>query len=77
MKEKIEAKELLNLVAFCVLMENKSGIVGKSPDYIMEKYRRYVMSNIVDEWKGGLDAQNERKLQLWLVRWGVNKKGGI
>ncbi len=30
--------EIDGLVAFSILMENNDGILGKSPDYIQEKY---------------------------------------
>ncbi len=72
----MENNNLKNLVAFCILMENGSGIVDKSPDYILEKFRRYVQNPRDDEHKWGLDQPNNLKLELWAIRWlkeGVKK----
>ena len=66
-------KKLLNIVAFCILMENNDGIKGKSPDYIMEKFKRYIESDNPEEFKWGLDWENKAKLELWRYRWEVKK----
>lgn len=59
---------LRNIVAFCVLMENNRGIVGKSPEYITEKFVRYVLDQ--EETKGeGIDNINLKKFNLWIEKW--------
>lgn len=60
--------ELLDIVAFCILMENNEGILGKSPDYLMEKFNRYVGKK-EDSFKWGLDSSNTRKLESWWGKW--------
>lgn len=78
-KEKKEAEnesmshdQILNIVAFCILMENNEGVVGKSPDYIIEKYNRYARINSQrhEGWAWGLDRGNEAKIKTWQDRWG-------
>jgi len=66
-REKARAM-LINLVAFCTLMENGNGILGKSPDYVMEKFQRYVGKSD-DSWKWGLDNNNQSKVRQWIERW--------
>lgn len=63
-----------NIVAFCILMENDEGILGKSPDYIMEKFKRYCLSERKDEWQWGLDMNNQRILKEWEDKWLKNKQ---
>jgi hypothetical protein len=70
---KKEVIKLKNIVAFCALMENHDGIIGKSPDYIMEKFNRYCLSD-VDECPWGLDVDNRWKVSRWINKW--LKKGG-
>lgn len=60
--------EFFNLIAFCILMENNEGILCKSPDYILEKFSRYV-GNENDEYKWGLDDINTQKLDDYLLKW--------
>lgn len=59
----------LNLVAFLILMEGGQGVAGKSEDYIMEKFMRYVMSNDDEAYLYGLDGMNQRKLEVWRMKW--------
>lgn len=70
----MENKYLKNIVAFCILMENNDGILGKSPDYIMEKFERYCLSVDTNTHKWGLDFINTRKLETWIERWEKNGK---
>jgi len=56
----------LNVLAFIVLMQNMG---TKSPDYIMEKFRRYILSDRPDEFQWGLDGPNSRKLVDYIFRW--------
>ena len=64
--------KLKNIVAFCALMENGNGIAGKSPDYIIEKFKRYCTSD-KDETMWGLDLTRGRIIQAWEARWLKNK----
>ena len=60
--------KMKNLVAFCILMENHDGIIGKSPSYIIEKFEGIVLSNTEypDRW---LDDNNKLKFNNWIKRW--------
>lgn len=53
--------EFVRLVSFCILMEANGGILGKSPDYVLEKYETRDPAS--------LDLQNEDKLQRYLALW--------
>lgn len=64
--------ELLNIVAFAILMENDKGILNKSPDYIMEKFQRYCQGQGI-QYDWGLDLDNQSKLIKWIKRWMKNK----
>ena len=66
--------ELLNIVAFAILMENGKGILDKSPDYILEKFQRYIQSQGI-QYSSGLDNSNRKKLEKWIEIWMKNKKG--
>ena len=61
--------QLKNLLAFCILMENNDGLIGKSPDYIKEKFERYVMSGNSECWQYGLDSVNQEKLEAYVAKW--------
>jgi len=50
-------------------MENNDGIQGKSPDYVLEKFIRYVEQSSGKEHKWGLDAPNRQKLKAYYDRW--------
>jgi len=60
------------LVIFCILMESRSGILGKSPAYILEKYNS-VMNMDVPYPENVLDLPNREKYEKWLERWEVKK----
>lgn len=62
--------KLLNIVAFLCLMENNGGVLNKSPDYILEKYKRYC-EGAGEEYKWGLDQNNLVKLFSWAKRWRI------
>lgn len=64
---------ILNIVAFCALMENNGGILDKSPAYIMEKYVRYCESKDTDGWQFGLDKQNSQKVADWVYKWVIKR----
>jgi hypothetical protein len=58
------------LVVFAIFMENGEGIVGKAPDYIMEKWS-LVSAGVSDEFViAGLDMMNQAKFKEWLRVWG-------
>lgn len=63
-------KMLLNIVAFLCLMQNDNGLIGKSPDYILEKYKRYC-GGTEEEFRWGLDNINLAKLKTWAKRWKI------
>jgi len=54
------------MVVFAILMENNQGIVGKSPDYIEEKYNAAIYAPYPERL---LDLVNRRKFQRWQERW--------
>lgn len=66
--KKISNIQLLNIVSFCALMQNGEGIVGKSPDYILEKFHKYALqTDSAFYW--GLDAQRKGVIQEWAIKW--------
>ena len=61
--------ELEQLVVFAILMENGQGIVGKSPDYILEKWS-FVNSTTEEQFLTGiLDMANHAKYEVWKDTW--------
>lgn len=65
--------ELEQLVAFCVLMENGVGIVGKAPDYLMEKYRACSRRDSRELLLGLLDCENQAKFREYMKNWRLDK----
>jgi len=62
-------QELNRLVVFSIFMENNQGIVGKSPNYIMEKWH-LVNADISDNYIiAGLDDINQSKYSDWQKLW--------
>ena len=62
--------KLMQVVAFCILMEYNGGIVNKSPSYIKEKFRLvkgYYKNE--DEIKSELDLMNNIKFETYKERW--------
>ena len=59
--------EFINLISFCILMENNEGIVGKHPSYVLEKWR--------SKHPGLLDNDNTEKLNHYRSRWGESMGG--
>ena len=57
----MEAEELKNLVAFLVLMQSGSGILGKAPSYIEEKFKHRDI--------GMLDSNNKAVFDQWCDKW--------
>ncbi len=64
-----KVRTLNNIVAFCALMENNGGILGKSPDYIREKFERYCLSDNPGEWLYGLDPIRIGQVIEWDLTW--------
>ena len=62
---KMSKEQLKNLVAFCILMENDKGIITKSPDYIREKYERYMGGFAIS----ALDSLNMQKYKDYIKMW--------
>ncbi len=66
--------QLKNIIAFCALMENGDGILDKSPAYVIEKFKRYCLSDQVDETPWGLDKDRKIKVFTWWMKWMLGKK---
>jgi len=58
--------EIDGLVAFSILMENNDGILGKSPDYIQEKYE---MCMKLGHPESLLDSSNMQVFDKYMERW--------
>ena len=70
MQNPTENIKLLNIVAFALLMENGEGLMSKSPNYVLEKFNKYALSDeIAFMW--GLDHANSQRLRLWADKWGL------
>ena len=56
--------EFINLISFCILMENNVGILGKAPRYVREKWanRGFV----------SLDNTNKAKLEQYKRKWAAS-----
>lgn len=64
----------LNILAFCILMGNEK-ILTKSPDYILEKFERYigdVSDAYGEEWRWGLDSNNMALLIEYHKTWNID-----
>ena len=66
--------ELEQLVAFCVLMENGQGIVGKAPSYIFEKFKSCSARQSREMLMGLLDCNNQAKFKKYLETWRVDEE---
>lgn len=66
MDQKTEVK-LLGLVSFCVLMQHGQGIMGKAPDYILEKAELIKAPIYLFD---ALDEDNRAKVIEWSKTWG-------
>lgn len=60
--------EIENIVAFCILMENNDGILGKAPSYIIEKYCGLIEGN-TEYPENFLDFKNKAKFDKWKEKW--------
>ena len=61
--------ELLGVVSFCVLMQNRDGIMSKAPSYISKKYE--FIKQVPYMWDA-LDDSNRRKVFEWGKHWKVD-----
>jgi len=67
--------KFLNILAFCVLMGNEK-VLTKSPDYILEKFNRYIgNAKEQDEFMWGLDDHNRKIMDKYFVKWQVQLRG--
>lgn len=57
-------------VVFAILMENNEGILGKAPNYVLEKWEAVQR---LEHPENLLDALNGAKLIEWRKRWHVSK----
>ena len=64
---------LESLVAFCVLMENNSGILGKAPSYIEEKFTICRCLKNTEELEKLLDHNNRKKFNEYIKIWFKNE----
>lgn len=60
---------IVSLVTFCALMENGDGILGKSPEYLREKFNRYVGNEGID--LTGLDSVRRAQVVAYMDRWKI------
>ncbi len=73
----INDTQLLNIVAFCALMENNGGLLGdevhagKAPTYLLEKFQRYALSDEAEIY-WGLDLVRQATVALWAKKWNIN-----
>lgn len=70
---------VLNLVAFAILMGAgaNENILSKSPDYIIEKFNKYIAEEFILEdrtepnYMWGLDSFNNIMLNSYAKKWGL------
>ena len=62
--------QLLNIIAFCALMQNGEGIQDKSPAYVEEKFKKYAQVDTV-AFYWGLDAERQSVVIKWAEKWGI------
>ncbi len=60
--------DIKNIVCFCILMQNDKGILGKSSDYILEKFRNLIEIES-DNPESLLDHENQGILADWEELW--------
>lgn len=60
--------EVKQLVVFSILMESEDGIMGKSPKYILEKFKE--VKKLGGEYPQiALNQSNQAKYERWLSLW--------
>jgi len=59
----MKREEFINLISFCILMENGGGILDKAPRYVEEKFST--------REPGLLDSFNTAKLEKYKKLWHV------
>ncbi len=64
----MKVKEIKQLVTFSILMQNDEGILGKSPNYIEEKFLSSEAGGAI------LDARNQSILQEYMRRWRLDEQ---
>lgn len=60
-----------NILAFTILMGGER-ILTKSPDYLLEKFGRYIGSmspSVGEAWQGGLDSDNRHFFDTYMQKW--------
>ena len=60
----MKKQEFINLISFCILMENNAGILSKAPRYVLEKWET--------KHPALLDEFNLRKLKSYEDRWNMH-----
>lgn len=61
--------ELLGIVSFCVLMQNREGITDKAPSYILEKAK---LMKCPFYMYSALDSSNSKKVIEWGKKWRID-----
>ena len=60
---------LYQIVTFAILMENNEGIIGKSPNYIKEKFYYCMDETNPNYLESILSSSNQAKLRQWREEW--------
>ena len=61
-------ENLKNIMAFVVLMSGEKAL-DHSAGYVIEKFKRYCLTDNLMEYKWGLDADNTKILNAWVKKW--------
>lgn len=64
--------ELKKAVVFAILMQTDDGILSKSPEYILEKWKT---AHALDDPSQVLDHMNRSLLEKWKTRWPSSERG--
>ena len=64
----VDTDEVKRLVAFAVYMQHDTGIMGKSPAYVAEKFFR-TQHGEVGLLHQGMDLENMNRYKAWLESW--------
>ena len=74
MNKDLELHQFINLLNFIALMSSSTYVLGLSPDYIVEKYKRYINNDINtisnESNKGGIHPIVIRDvIEPYIKRW--------
>ena len=57
------------LVTFAIMMEERGGIVSKTPDYVREKYDAVMSCQSDCQLVSLLDSGHNKKYNKWVDKW--------